>query len=325
MSTPREIAVRALSAVLWRGGYSDTILDILLSRDKTLSAEDRSLATEITYGALRNLGRVDYVLSRFSNRPAATLDKDVRNILRVALYQILFLEKVPPYAVVDEAVSLAAVFGKRSAGSFVNGLLRNALRAIETVDYPSQHTDPEGFLTVCCSLPAWLSRFFIDRFGSERAVIIGRRYIGRAPVTLRTNGLKATREHLLEELTARGYEALATDLSPFGVVVRGGGALFKSDLYLDGAFSLQDEASQLVCLALDARAGHANPGCLCRPGGKGDDGRRVDGGSGPDRVCRDQPRPICAHRRKRAPPRDSRAARGYGRYHPPAVCVRSGL
>jgi 16S rRNA (cytosine967-C5)-methyltransferase len=269
MSGPRETAVRVLSGVLWGGGYSDTILDILLSRDKTLSVEDRALATEITYGALRNLGRVDYVLSHFSNRQAATLDRDVLNILRVALYQILFLEKVPPYAVVDEAVNLAAVFGKRSAGSFINGLLRNALRGIDAVDYPSERTDPEGFLTVCCSLPAWISRLFIDRFGSERAVVIGRRYIERAPVTLRTNNLRVTRDRLLEELTTRGYEAQKTDLSPLGVEVRGGGALFKADLYLGGVFSLQDEASQLACLALDAQPGMRILDVCAAPGVKG--------------------------------------------------------
>jgi 16S rRNA (cytosine967-C5)-methyltransferase len=134
MSGPRDAAVRVLGAVLGGGGYSDSVLDILLTRDRTLTDEDRALATEITYGALRNLGRIDYVLSRFSKRKPGSLDPDVRNILRVALYQILFLEKIPPYAAVDEAVGLAAVFGKRSAGSFINGVLRSALRGIESVD-----------------------------------------------------------------------------------------------------------------------------------------------------------------------------------------------
>lgn len=269
MSGPRDAAVRALGAVLAGSVYSDSILDILLTRDRTLGADDRALATEITYGALRNLGRVDYVLSRFSKRPTASLDPDVRNILRVALYQILFLEKVPSYAAVDEAVRLAAVFGKRSAGSFVNGVLRCALRGIDSVDFPSERTDPEGYLSVCCSLPAWLSRFLMERFGSERAVIIGRRYIGRPPVVLRANALKTTRRLFIEELTARGYDAHETSRSSFGIVVRGGGALFKTDLYRDGSFSLQDEASQLACPSLGPEPGMRVLDVCAAPGIKG--------------------------------------------------------
>ncbi len=269
MSGPRYAAVKALGAVLSGAVYSDSILDILLTRDRTLTADDRALATEITYGALRNLGRVDYVLSLFSKRGIASLDPDVTNILRVALYQILFLEKVPSYAAVDEAVRLAAEFGKRSAGSFINGVLRSALRGIRTVEFPSQQTDPEGFLTVCCSFPEWLSRFLLARFGNERAVTIGRRYTERPPVVLRANTLKTTRDRLVEELTGLGYDARRTGRSAFGIVVRGGGALFKTDLYKDGMFSLQDEASQLASPSLGVEAGMRILDVCAAPGIKG--------------------------------------------------------
>jgi 16S rRNA (cytosine967-C5)-methyltransferase len=269
MSGPREAAVRALGAVIVGGGYSDTVLDILLTRDRTLTAEDRALATEITYGALRNLGRIDYVLSSFSKRNPNTLDPDVRNILRAALYQILFLDKIPPYAAVDEAVRLAAVFGKRSAGSFINGLLRNTLRGIGAVNFPSEATDPEGFLVVCCSLPVWLARFMIERFGRDRAAVIGRRYAERPPVVLRANTLKITRDRLVEELTARGCDAHRTNRSAWGVVVKGGGALFRTDLYQDGFFSLQDEASQMACLSLGVEPGMRVLDVCSAPGIKG--------------------------------------------------------
>jgi len=269
MSGPRDAAVRALGAVLSGTAYSDSVLDILLTRDRTLTPEDRGLATEITYGVLRNLGRIDHVLSRFSSRKPASLDPDVRNILRAALYQIMFLEKVPPYAAVDEAVRLAAVFGKRSAGSFVNGVLRSALRGIDSVGYPSEVTDPEGFLTAYCSLPSWLARLLLDRFGQERAAAIGLRYAERPPVVLRANALKTTGERLVTELISRGCDARATDRSPFGVAVRGGGALFKTDLYRDGFFSLQDEASQLTCRVLNVEPGMRVLDVCAAPGGKG--------------------------------------------------------
>jgi 16S rRNA (cytosine967-C5)-methyltransferase len=269
MSGPRDAAVRALGTVLAGPAYSDSVLDILLERDRTLKPEDKALVTEITYGVLRNLGRIDYVLSRFLRRRAGSLDPDVRNILRSALYQILFLEKIPPYAAVDEAVRLAAVFAKRSAGSFINGVLRSALRGVEAVDYPSEVTDPEGFLAVCCSLPVWLARFLLERFGYERAVAIGRCYVERPPVVLRANTLKVTRDRLIGELAARGCEAHATKRSDFGVVVKGGGALFRADLYEDGRFSLQDEASQLACPVLGPEPGMRVLDVCAAPGIKG--------------------------------------------------------
>ncbi len=280
MSGPRDAAVRALGAVLGGPAYSDSVLDILLTRDRTLGPDDKALATEITYGVLRNLGRIDYVLSRFSRRAPASLDPDVLNILRAALYQVVFLEKIPPYAAVDEAVRQAAVFGRRSAGSFINGVLRNALRGIASVDFPSEHDDPEGYLTVCCSLPAWLARFLVERFGKERAAVIGRRYTGRPPVVLRANTLKITRAGLVEKLARLGYDARETGMSKLGVVVRGGGPLFRTDLYREGFFSIQDEASQLACALLGAGPGMRVLDVCAAPGVKGTACAEAMGGSG---------------------------------------------
>lgn len=269
MSGPRDAAVRTLGAVLFGGGYSDSVLDILLTRDRTLTDEDRALATEITYGTLRNLGRIDYVLSRFSKRKPGSLDPDVRNILRAALYQILFLRKVPPYAAVDEAVKLTAVFGKRSAGPFVNGVLRSALRGVESIEYPNAAADPEGYLAVCCSLPVWLARFFLERFGPDRAVVIGERYVERPPVVLRANSIKVPRDLLMERLGAGGLDVRQTKRSPHGVAARGGGALHRTDLFRDGYFSLQDEASQLACLALGVGPAMRVLDACAAPGVKG--------------------------------------------------------
>jgi 16S rRNA (cytosine967-C5)-methyltransferase len=257
MTGPRDVAVSAVNAVLMKGVYSDTVLDILLTREETagesLSRKDRALSTELTYGVLRNLKRIDFILSKFSKRPLKSLDDKVLNILRVALHQIVFLEKIPPYAAVNEAVELAAVYGKRSAGSFINGVLRTALRSIDNIEYPDGEKDPVGFLSVYHSLPEWLSSFFIDTFGYENARVIAETCSARPPVTIRTNVMKRTRTELLELLRERGFDAAPTKYSPHGIIVDGGGALFKDELYLDGSFTLQDEASQLVPVIVDPK------------------------------------------------------------------------
>ena len=257
MAGPREIAVSAVNAVLTGDVYSDTILDILFSREKTpaknLTKKDRALSTEITYGVLRNLGRIDFILSHFSKRSLKSVDDRVLNILRVALYQIVFLDKVPSYAAVNEAVDLAAIFGKRSAGSFINGVLRSALRSLDIVKYPSEKKDPTGFLSTFYSLPRWLAHFFIDTFGYEKAAIIAKSYVQRPSITIRTNSMRRSREELLEILIERGFDASPTQYSPQGIVIEGGGALSKDELYLNGDFTIQDEVSQLIPLILDPK------------------------------------------------------------------------
>lgn len=253
MAGPRDTAVSAVNAVLTGGVYSDTILDILISRDKTLTRKDRALSTELTYGVLRNLTRIDFILSRFSKRRLESLDDKVLNILRVALYQIAFLDKIPQYAAVNEAVELTALYGVRSAGSFVNGVLRSVIKSMDSVEYPDVDKDPARFISTFYSLPIWLSRFFIETFGLEDASAIAESYINRAPVTIRVNIMKGTRDEMMTTLTERGFAASPTRYSPCGITVEGGGALFRDELYLDGAFTLQDEASQLVSLILDPK------------------------------------------------------------------------
>jgi 16S rRNA (cytosine967-C5)-methyltransferase len=261
MAGPREIAVSAVNAVLTGDVYSDTILDVLFSKEETpaknltkyLTKKDKALTTEITYGVLRNLGRIDFILSHFSKRPLKAIDDKVLNILRVALYQIVFLDKVPSYAAVNEAVELAAIFGKRSAGSFINGVLRSALRSLDTVKYPSEKKDPASFLSTFYSLPRWLAHFFIDTFGYEKAAIIAESYVQRPSITIRTNIMRRSREELLKILIERGFDASPTLYSPHGIMVEGGGALSKDEFFLNGDFTIQDEVSQIIPLILDPK------------------------------------------------------------------------
>ncbi len=269
MGGARDIAVSAVGAVLQRGAYSDTVLDILISRDKTLSELDRALATELTYGVLRNLLRLDHIISHFSNKKISSIDRDVLNILRTAVYQIVFLDKIPPYAAVNEAVNLAAVFGKRSAGSFVNGVLRAALGGIDDIRYPDPKSDPISYISTYYSLPTWLSEFFIDTFGFEKTEKIARAQNERPPTTLRTNSLMGDRNNLIEIMKGKNLSVRPAKYSPFGVIVEGGGAISRHDLFKEGYFSLQDEASQLVPIILDPKPDMRILDLCAAPGLKG--------------------------------------------------------
>ena len=269
MAGPRYIAVKATGAVLDKGAYSDTILDILLSRDRTISSEDRALVTELTYGVLRNITRIDYILSRFSKKKLQTLDREVLHILRVALYQVIFSERIPPYAAVSEAVKLASAFGKGSASSFINGVLRAALRGMDGVKYPDYDSDPISFISIYYSLPEWLTRFFVEFFGVKKAKSIAKNGVQRPPVTLRANSLKITRDGLIEKLNEMGLSVTKGIFSPHGILASGGGALYKGELYAQGYFSLQDESSQMVSVITGIEPGMDVLDLCSAPGIKG--------------------------------------------------------
>lgn len=268
MSHPRSIAVTVVSAVLYRGARSDASLDLLLERHPDMSRDDRALATELVYGVLRNLGRLDYIIGKFSKRPLPALDTDVLTILRVGLYQLEFLDKIPSYAAVNESVKLAGEFGKRSAGGFINGVLRAYLRKKGEVSYPDKDTDPAGFIAAYHSLPHWLAERFIDWFGIEGAMITADYARKRPPLTLRVNRLGIDRDRFMERFRETAGEIYPGRFSPDAIIADGGGAILKGPWFDDGLFSIQDEASQLVAHLLGVVGGMSVLDLCAAPGGK---------------------------------------------------------
>ncbi|MBN1880592.1 MAG: 16S rRNA (cytosine(967)-C(5))-methyltransferase RsmB [Deltaproteobacteria bacterium] len=268
MSHPRSIAVTVAGAVLYRGAHSDITLDLMLERYPDMSRDDRSLATELSYGVLRNLGRLDYIIGKFSNRPLPNLDTDVLNILRVGMYQLEFLDRIPPYAAVNESVRLAGEFGKRSAGGFVNGVLRAYLRKKGGVSYPDRKQDPAGFISTYHSLPPWLAGRLIEWFGTEGAMITAECLRRRPPLTLRVNRLRLDRNQFMERYKETAGEMLSGRLSPDAVIALGAGSILKSSSFMDGLFSIQDEASQMVTHLLGLSCGMTLLDLCAAPGGK---------------------------------------------------------
>ena len=268
MPHPRSIAVTVVGAVLYRGARSDVSLDLLLERHPDMSRNDRALATELVYGVLRNLGRLDYIIGKFSKRPLPALDTDVLTILRVGLYQLEFLDKIPPYAAVNESVKLAGEFGKRSAGGFINGVLRAYLRKKGDISYPDRDTDPGEFIAAYHSLPPWLTERFIDWFGIEGAITCAEYLCRRPPLTLRVNRLRIDRDRFMERFRETAGVIHPGRFSPDAVIADGGGVILKGPWFDDGLFSIQDEASQLVTHLLGMTGGLSVLDLCAAPGGK---------------------------------------------------------
>lgn len=262
----RRLASEILRKVDTQKAYADILLDHAL-KSAALDQRDRALLSEIVYGTLRWRGRIDGRLTRLMRRPFAEADPFVRNLLRATLYQLIFLDKIPDYAAVHEAVELAKLRGVKAAG-FANGVLRNFLRRKNEVAEAAPDNHTPGVLAEELSHPEWLVKRWVGEFGAEEAKSLMRANNQRAPLAVRVNSLKCRGEDLLELFRTAGIDAKPTRWSPQGILVESGSTVVALPGFAEGLFQVQGEASQLVTYLLDPRPGERILDACAAPGGK---------------------------------------------------------
>jgi 16S rRNA (cytosine967-C5)-methyltransferase len=263
----RRLASDILAKVDSRKAYADILLDQALNAT-ALNERDRALLTELTYGTLRWRGNIDGQLSRYLRQPLAKTDPLIRNLLRVSVYQLRFLDKIPDYATVNEAVELARNHSGGKSAGFVNAVLRNFLRGKDRVIGLAPKDESVAGLAVTYSHPEWLVKRWIDEFGAEAAKTLMRANNQRSTLVLRVNSLKCTREKLLDRFLEAGIKAEATQWSPQGISVLSGPAVDKLSGFAQGYFQIQGEASQLVAYLLSPLPGERILDACAAPGGK---------------------------------------------------------
>ncbi len=249
------------------GAYADLALHAALSRS-SLAGPDRAFATELVYGTLRWRGRLDFLLSRVVDRDLDKLEPLVANVLRLGAYQIVFADRVPDTAAVDQAVRCIRAAGVERATGLVNAALRRLAREHAEIPLPDLETDPEGHLTRALSLPAWIARRWIELYGPAEAAALAQASNASPPLCVRANRRRTSREALLAELRDRFPEARACALAPDGIVLGRRGNPARDPAFLAGLFTVQDEASQLVVALLDPQPGEMVLDACAAPGGK---------------------------------------------------------
>ena len=254
-------------------GRVDLGTALATARRRLPDERDRALAGEIATGTLRWQGAFDHVIKAFANRPFTKLDPEVIDILRLTLFQLLHLDRIPASAAVKDAVDLTGKMGKRSASGLVNAVLRRVSRDRERLPLPPAPANGEdrpaaiAYLAATLSHPEWLVSRWLERYGFRDTEAWERFNNSPAPLTLRANTLKTTRDELQRTLSAHGVEADAAAHAPDGLVVKSGNPL-ATHLDEEGLFVVQDEASQLVALYAGARPGERVLDACASPGGK---------------------------------------------------------
>ena len=266
-TAPRMIAIRVIERVQRAGAYADLALHHALVQSR-MPAGDRALATELVYGTLRWRGRLDYLIGRALERDLSKLEPFVISALRVGAYQLCFSDRIPATAAVDEAVRCVRALGLERATGLVNAVLRRIAREGESFALPSLAEDPLAHLIHACSLPEWLAQRWLAAYGPEPAARLASSMNEAAPVSVRINRTKSSRDALLPELRTRFPEAVACRFSPDGIVLGRRGDVGQDPAFLAGLMSPQDEASQLVVHWLDPRPGELILDLCAAPGTK---------------------------------------------------------
>lgn len=260
----RRLALDVLTDVREKGAYASLALGERL-RAAHLSPEDRRLATGLVYGTLENQLQIDYALDRLMDHP--TREPVQRDILRMGAYQILFLDRVPDSAAVDEAVKLTRAMGMEAACGFINAVLRNLSRGKDEIAWPDREADPVAYLSVMGSMPRWLVDKLVAAYGPEEA---GRVILYREeehPVCVRPNFTRLSDAEFEALLQEKGWRA-ERGLAPHAWLIYGAGDLASDADYRAGRFSIQGQSSMLAAEALEVRPGMKVLDACAAPGGK---------------------------------------------------------
>ncbi|MGF9698945.1 16S rRNA (cytosine(967)-C(5))-methyltransferase RsmB [Paenibacillus sp. MABNR03] len=265
-TSPRALAVKVLSAVEQEGAYSNLELNRRL-KEAELSPADAGLATELVYGTIARLNTLDYFLERFVAKGIAKLQPWVRSLLRISVYQMMYLDRIPEHAVVSEAVNLAKKLGHQGISGMVNGVLRNMIRSRDELRIPDDLPAAER-IALEHSHPQWMVQRWISQYGEETAEAICKANNEPPAVSVRVNTTMTTRDKLMREMESTGAVVEPSQISPDGILVRSGGNMALTSWYRDGLFSVQDESSMLVAEAVAPEEGQTVLDCCAAPGGK---------------------------------------------------------
>lgn len=267
MPGARQTALKALLRVDGEEGYSNLVLDSALA-STVLNAADRALATTIFYGVLERRITLDYMIGLFSKVPVRKMSPTVHEILRIGVYQIRFLEKIPVSAAVNESVKLAKSNGEFQASGFINAVLRNLLRSPEKVRLPDEQQEPLKYKSVFYSCPEELIAFWQKQYGETCTDEILKGIAEKPDAFVRVNNTRVSEEQLMKRLCNEGIEAEPVLWPDRALRLKNAGEISGSACYREGLFHVQDLSSQLCCRVLDPQPGERVLDVCAAPGGK---------------------------------------------------------
>lgn len=256
----RAIALDIILAVLEQGEYSHIVRSAVLEKYEFLDKKHRSFIDRLSMGTIEQAILLDYIIEQYSSTKVKKMKPAIRNILRLSVYQLKFMDSVPASAVCNEAVKLAKKRGPKQLSGFVNGVLRNIARDEKNIDYPN--------ISVKYSMPEWIADKLVESYGNETAEGILKAFLSKQPTTIRTNTSLIPPEELKGRLEDEGVKVTKVDELPYAFIISDFDYIASLQSFKDGLFYIQDLSSMMVAEAADVREGDSVIDVCAAPGGK---------------------------------------------------------
>lgn len=256
----REIALDILLEILERGGYSHIILRQALNKYQYLDKSERAFISRIAEGTVEYLLQIDYIIDSFSNTKVSKMKPVIRTILRMSVYQLIYMDRVPDSAVCNEAVKLAVKRKFTGLKGFVNGVLRNISRNKEGLSWPDD--------SVRYSMPAWIISMWEESYGRETAVTMMESFLKNKKTTVRCNLAKASKEEIIQSLRNQGAEVSESGISEAVLCIEKYDYLEGLEAFQKGYIQVQDLSSSFVGEIADPKKGDYVIDVCGAPGGK---------------------------------------------------------
>ena len=267
MANPREIALKILLDVENDSAFSNLELNHTLVQEQ-LSGRDTAFVSALVYGVLERKLTLDEIIRQYSKIPLRKIETTTKVILRMGILQLLFMDKVPESAAVNESVNLAKRSKLQRSAGFINGILRSITRAEEKYRLPDKSKDKIAYYSILYSAPQELVRLWINAYGEENAVQLLEQLSGRPPLCVRVNTLRNTKQELEQILDKEGVKYEEIPFLPDALHLYNTGSLLKLQSFNERRFYVQDASSQLCVQALDPKPGELMLDVCAAPGGK---------------------------------------------------------
>lgn len=264
MGNARKFVVKLLTKLDVNSAYSNILLDDALEKSQ-LEPQEKKFASALFYGVLERRLTLDEIIKMYSNNPTNKLSSEIRNILRIGIYQLMYMDSVPDNAAVDECVKLAKKNRNPAVPGFVNGLLRSFIRADKKLP---ESNDKLSELSLTYSCPLWLVKKWNEEYGDEICLDLLKSFIGQAPTSLRINTVYYPMESTLDMLKNDGVTYEINHWMEDSINVCFNRGVEHTEAYRKGRFHVQDLSSQLCCAALDPQENETILDLCSAPGGK---------------------------------------------------------
>jgi 16S rRNA (cytosine967-C5)-methyltransferase len=267
MQSAREVALKVLYKIEVEDAFANLALSQAIGQTGLCKLE-RGLTTELVYGVTRTRNTLDWILEKFVARGLRKLTPWIRNILRLGVYQLFYLDKIPASAAINECVNLAKKYGHAGTVKLVNGVLRNVERNKGSISFPELDVNPVEHISLKYSHPAWLVERWLKQYGVEDTIALCKANNQPAANSIRTNTLKITRSGLAAKLAEEGVETKESLFTPEGLLIHNFISLEELTAFKAGEFLLQDEGSMLISHLVRPKAGDLVIDACAAPGTK---------------------------------------------------------